>query len=215
MKLLESEKNVRALTSMDVLLSVAVVVIIALLLLGASGRQPRSPRINCLTNLKQIGLGFRIWSNDHAEHFPWTVPQSNGGTLEFAMSTQVWRHFEIASNEWNSPKIFACPSDSGRIKARSWEPQISNQNLSYFVGLDADETKPQTILSGDRNLTTNGLILSGVISIHNANAVGWTTGFHPDGGNIGLGDGSVMQVSGKAVFQCVSNAGLPLRLSIP
>ena len=66
------------------------------------------------------------------------------------------------SNELNSPKVLACPSD-GKSKATSFYPPGSvsgafNQkdHLSYFAGLDAQETRPQTILSGDRNLVKTG-----------------------------------------------------------
>jgi hypothetical protein len=31
----------------------------------------------------------------------------------------------------------------------------ANQNISYFVGFDADETLPQSLLSGDRNITNS------------------------------------------------------------
>jgi len=156
-----------------------------------------------------------VWADDHGEQFPWNVPQTNGGTMEFATSTQVWRHFQIASNEMNSPKILYCPSDTGRSRANGWQPSISNGNVSYFIGLDADETKPQTILAGDRNVSTNGVIASGFISIQGATTVGWGPGIHPEGGNIALGDGSAQQVSGAAFSKQISNLQIPLRLSIP
>jgi len=54
----------------------------------------RSPRITCVSNLKQIGLAFRMWSNDHGEMFPMNILASSTseGTLEFALTGDVWRH---------------------------------------------------------------------------------------------------------------------------
>src|SRR5438105_1364519 len=217
MKLLDPKKSCRALTLIDVLILMAVMALIAvcfLLTLTRSG--PRhGPRIFCVNNLKQIGLAFRNWSNEHSEQFPWNSPGTNAGTRDFAMSSQVWRHFEITSNEVSSPKIFFCPADRGRTKALSWQPRISNRNISYFIGLDAAETKPQSVLSGDRNLSTNDIILAGVVSLQNPTTVRWTAAIHENAGNIAFGDGSVQQVSGRTLFQCITNAGLPLRLSIP
>ncbi len=150
-----------------------------------------------------------MWSNEHADHFPWSVPQSNGGTFEFAMSTQVWRHFQVPSNELNSPKILVCPADSARRLANSFIPPVSNANISYFVGLDADATKPQTILSGDRNLSTNTSIFSGVVTFQAGGITRWAPGIHREGGNIGLGDVSAQQALGFAVGPD------PFRVSIP
>src|SRR5947199_9158800 len=108
------EKN-RGLTLIAILAVTAAVLILAMLAVGAMSRaRERSRRLSCNCRLKQIGLGFRMWANDHGDRFPWSVPQSNGGTFEFAMSTQVRRHFQVASNELNSPKILVCPADPGR-----------------------------------------------------------------------------------------------------
>jgi len=221
MKCLNSDGTSRALTLIDVLIVVATFVFaIVLGLLLPSLARPRSmctssPQSRCVNNLRQVGLAFRVWADDHGEQFPWNVPQTNGGTMEFATSTQVWRHFQIASNEMNSPKILYCPSDTGQSRANGWQPSISNGNVSYFIGLDADETKPQSILSGDRNLSTNNNILAGVMTFPNPTAVHWTSAIHKGEGNFGLGDGSVIQVSARNLFQSVTNAGVPLRLSIP
>jgi len=215
MKLLQQHKNGRALTLIEVLVIIAAITIVATLVLPPGHHRVRAKRIVCVNNLRQMGIAFRIWSNEHSELLPWNVPQTNGGTMELAMSADVSRHFEIASNEMNSPKILYCPSDTQRSKTNAWQPRISNQNISYFVGLDAAETKPQSILSGDRNLSTNNNILVGVVTFPNPTAVHWTSAIHKGEGNFGLGDGSVMQVSARNLFQSVTNAGVPLRLSIP
>ena len=49
----------------------------------------------------------------------------------------------------------------------------ANNYVSYFIGLDADETRPQTILSGDYNVDTaaNASIFSGTASVNGATAV--------------------------------------------
>src|SRR5689334_19262365 len=117
MKLLDSEKSRGGLTLIEVLVVVWLIIILAAVLISAMtmlARPNRPPGVACVSHLKQVGLAFRVWANDHGDRFPWSVPQSNGGTFEFAMSTQIWRHFEIASNELNSPKKVVCPSDPGR-----------------------------------------------------------------------------------------------------
>ena len=124
------------------------------------------------------------------------------------------------SIKFGAPKILVCPKDNGRKPASDFN-KFDNRNISYFIGLDADENEPQMILSGDRNLTTNGVALgSGVFTLTASDTVGWTAAIHnnngTNGGNIGLADGSVQQVS-QATFQkqwlAVTNA--IRRLAIP
>ena len=200
----------------DVLIVVATLVLLIFVLLPLlAGRPVRATRIHCVLNLKQVGLAFRIWSNDNNDQFPWMI-STNGGTLKFAESTNVYLHFRAASNELGSPKILACPKDSGKTPAKDFN-KFDNRNLSYFIGLDSDESKPQMILSGDRSLTTNGTALSsGVFTLTAGDTLGWTPASHNNAGNVGLSDGSVLQVSTAALqkqWQAATNA--IRRLGIP
>ena len=61
------------------------------------------------------------------------------------------------SNELNNPKICLCPSDgrpTGSIPTDFISPAagFNNTTLSYFAGLQCDETFPAMVLSGDRNI---------------------------------------------------------------
>src|ERR1700752_2869645 len=64
-------------------------------------RPPKSPRINCVSNLKQVGVGFRTGANQHEEKCPCLLSTTQGGTLECSQPNEVFRHFEIGSNEFN------------------------------------------------------------------------------------------------------------------
>jgi hypothetical protein len=97
------------------------------------------------------------------------------------------------SNELNRPRILRCPSDN-RTAAPSFD-ELANTNLSYFVGVDAQETRPQMLLAGDRNLT-NGLPRPmGVMGMEPDRPLGWTAEMHVEQGNVGLSDGSVQQMN--------------------
>ena len=215
-----NRKKEQGFTALEMMVVIAVVVLLAVLVLPSMTRtNRRSPRINCVSNLKQIAVGFRIWSNDHDDKFPWQVSMANTGTLELVNGPSVSPHCLIASNELYSPKILVCPSDSKRAKVIAW-PEFDDKRLSYFIGLNADETKPQAILSGDRNITGGVRVTNRVFQFTNNSVVGFTKDLHNQQGNIALGDGSAMQVSRSALGNQINAALLSpdqpaLRLAIP
>jgi prepilin-type processing-associated H-X9-DG protein len=85
---------------------------------------PPSP--NCINNLKQIGLAFREWALDHNDQFPFNVPTNAGGTLEFCaldkegFDRHAALHFQVMSNELNTPLMLICPKDRSRKAATSF-----------------------------------------------------------------------------------------------
>ena len=86
------------MTVVEVLLVVAVLAILAGLLIPALMKaSPRRGGINCVSNLKQIGLAFRMWSNDDGDKFPWQVTVETNGTMELAESPSVFQHFAAIS----------------------------------------------------------------------------------------------------------------------
>ena len=210
-------------TGWDLLICVVTVVLLAGVLLPALVRPRRGgTHINCVSSLKQIGLAFRMWANDHGDKFPMqsSALDTNGGTIEFNLTGDVWRHFQVLSNELSTPKILACQSDN-RTRVTDWGNFTNNSHLSYFVGLDADETKPQSILSGDHNVTTSKVKpVNGVLTLSAGDSLEWTTGMHNKNGNVGLADGSVAQLTidnlNKQLQAAVKSTGQSVhRLALP
>ena len=212
-----------AFTKLDIIIVVGTLVMLALWLVYAQERgrfgRPRAARINCVSNLKQVGLGFRMWANDHGDLFPWQVPVAEGGTKELAQLPYAALHYVAASNELNSPKILKCPEDAERTRTNVFNAPL-HLSLSYFAGLNADETKPATILSGDRNVSTDASTLLGLLVVQDTTQLQWTKDLHQNQGNIGLVDGSVGQLTSlnlrksfNAALEALTNE--PVRLVIP
>lgn len=205
-------------TVTDLVLVVAAVIVVGIVLPWSSRfgrRNDEHARGRCYSNIRQVALAFRIWSNDHEEKFPWQVPLAQGGSQEYLETGQVFRHFLAASNEMYSPKMLACRSDASRSPTTNWS-KFSNANLSYFVGVDANETIAASILSGDRSLSENGRMESGQLTISTNTEMTWAPGLHEHFGFIALGDGSAQIYEQRNLTRRLQKeARLPARILIP
>jgi len=164
----------------------------------------RAKRIMCVNNLKQVGLAFRIWSNDNGDKFPMQVEAKKGGSLEAIKEGQVLRHFLVISNELSTPKILACPTDD-HMAVKDFA-ELKTTNISYFVGVDADETKPSMLLSGDRNITNGLAVDKSLLELSADPLCGWTEKMHEEAGNLALADGSAQQATTIMLRRMVENA---------
>jgi prepilin-type N-terminal cleavage/methylation domain-containing protein len=195
-----SKTNRSGFTLIELLVVIAIIAILAGLLLPALARaKAKANRAKCLNNLKQMNLGFRIFSNDNGEKFPWLVLPADGGSQD-AANQQTWRHILPVTNEMNSPKILVCPSDSPKTMVSTWNLFLNNNAISYMVGYEAVEQKPQTILTGDRNLVgaANSQTCgswSGAQGCPITVNSSWDQTIHNNAGDLGLADGSVQQTT--------------------
>src|SRR5262249_26462868 len=106
------------------------------------------------------------------------------------------------------PKVLACPADLKKVPWDVWKTLDGDRHISFFVGLDADETKPQTILSGDRNIIGGGggLDRSWNSALGTSIDAAWDTTLHVNNGNIGLSDGSVQETTSLQLRDQISAA---------
>ncbi len=191
-------------TLVGLIIIVAVLAILAAMLLPAlASAKRKSKRINCVNNLKQDGLAFRLWEGDNGDKYPMAVSTNKNGTMEYAEDGNAFRHFQVMSNELSTPKILVCPADN-RTAAASFA-RLKNQNVSYFVSLDATEVRPPMLLTGDRNVTNGMAPVRSVLELRPGIPAGWTEAMHNGQGNVGLSDGSVQQVSIPGLQQMLKN----------
>jgi len=209
-------KQKAAFTLIELLVVIAIIAILAAMLLPAlAAAKRKAQRINCVNNLKEIGLAFKVWEGDNGDKYPMALPSINGGAMEQSTSLTIGlgiqKIFQVMSNELSTPKILYCTSDSTFNAATNFNGIANASTVSYFVGQAATEGNPQNIIAGDRNIAT-----STINNPSSANIASWTgygiyyqapnyqnylslawsiNDLHQKVGDIALTDGSVQQVT--------------------
>jgi prepilin-type processing-associated H-X9-DG protein len=214
-----------------IMLAVITILLFGYLLPRMARAKSHSFQISCANQLKSIGLSFRQWALDNNDEFPMGVWNNSVGAKEWAQQGIAWRVFQVMSNELNSPKILFCPADSNtnRTQANTFgapvpgrtTSQISftnNQNLSYFVNIDANQTATNHLLTGDSHFEAGGRELTeGLQMLSSSQIIGWAATRHENrNGNLCFADGSVRPFTSKKLPAALKSTGLATnRLAIP
>ncbi len=159
------QQQKKAFTLIELLVVIAIIAILAAMLLPAlAAAKKKAQKINCVNNLKQVGLAFRIWSGDNGDKYPTAQSLANGGASDTMLKNPA-SVFMVMSNELSTPKVCYCPSDTYHpqaatafsltnfiVAASLSATPTANGACSYFVNANATDTDPQIILSGDENI---------------------------------------------------------------
>jgi prepilin-type N-terminal cleavage/methylation domain-containing protein/prepilin-type processing-associated H-X9-DG protein len=217
-----TQRGSGAFTLVELLVVIAIIGILAALLLPVLGRAKlRAKRVWCENNLEQIGRAFHTFANDHNGGFPMGVSTNDGGSLEFVQNGDgangifysAFHNFQSLSSELSTPQILICPVDT-RLPAATFA-RLQNENISYFVGSEADFNKPGSILAGDRNLATNSLETPTILRISDGSRLHWTAELHQFKGNVLFADGHVEEWNDSTLASAAKNSSATANLYLP
>src|ERR1017187_918499 len=109
-----------------------------------SGTREKARRANCLSNLKQIGLGLAMYADNYNGRLP----------MDAANPTLVGS-IKLLSNIVTSAKIYRCPNDWRSALPASTYDELTTSNISYsYVPNLIWQDQPDSIVALDRIYTT-------------------------------------------------------------
>lgn len=198
-------------TDLLAILACLFVLLVAWLIPALGKAERKAARISCISNLKGIGLAFRIWANDNNDLYP-TSPDHKDGTLrKEVLEGGVFRVFQTVYSNMGIPTFqVICPSDQRLPDTNGYSTNwnlIKNTNVSYFASLDAADSKPNMLLAGDRNIAIEGKLLSGAVALGTNSPVQWTSEVHRKNGNAAMADGSGQLLTTDGLRQQLRNSG--------
>jgi prepilin-type N-terminal cleavage/methylation domain-containing protein len=133
----------KGFTLIELLVVVAIIGILAALLLPALSRsEARAQRIECVSNLRQIGIGLRLYAAEFGRYPPW-------GSTATSVPSNNWDFFILPYAGGNA-SLFRCPA----LRSPTEWTNYTFYNPSY--GYNAFGTKKVIFLSNS-NYTSLGL----------------------------------------------------------
>src|SRR5687768_14797842 len=144
-------------TLVELLVVIGIIALLVSILLPALGRaRDQANRVACLSNIRQIGMAFRMYASDNKDKCPMAAP------LSFPDRVGDWIHWQQGINgaglatsaiapylsSGNGPargsaleKIFRCPSD--RLEGRSSFRQYAySYSMNIYFGSDGNYPQP-------------------------------------------------------------------------
>ena len=198
MKTLPAKGKIRGFTLIEVLVVVAVIFVLAALMLPTLDHTHTSRGPSCMSNQKQICLGLIMSQGDNDGKFPWQRSTATNGTMKLITNGQAASQLYPLTDYLKSFGCYLCPVDSGKVEATNYD-HFTDQNISYFVNVDATTNTAATILTGDRHLIANGNpVKPGLFYYKDTSNLSWSRGLHGTGertvGVMGFADGHAEMV---------------------
>lgn len=210
-RLMSRARNRAGFTLIELLVVIAIIGILAVLILPSLGKSMRqAKRVQCMNNLRQIGIAFQQFAdlnqNKYPMNLPSILPRTNMETDQVDFLVLTVQPFQEVARELASPRLLICAADSKRKPADSFG-NLSEEQVSYRLSTNAMPGNANTIVATDRNVTR-------VTQLEERpdpqGQLEFDSVIHDRRGNVLMGDGRLEWVGGFA-WQRVPLAAQPDR----
>ncbi len=147
-----------AFTLIELLVVIAIIAILAGLLLPAlSLAKQKAQGVQCMNNLRQVMLSWKIYSSDNHDIYPpncdytTTLPNWVGGNLNYTGGADggtddtnsallIDPSRSLLGPYMQNPAVLKCPADSSLTQGGTGQPRVRSYSMSQAVGPTATGT---------------------------------------------------------------------------